>query len=348
MDFALIFLALLAGAALFAIWYGAVVPRGASGPRPAPVRQRAARRLIGLQARLDAAQMDVRALDFVGRSLVLGVGLGLGLALLLGAVMLAPVGLLAGFLFTWSALERERDQRQVRYARLLAQACDVIRNSYSVKPSLQKAIEAAAIYSQTPVKEDFGELLIGYLQGEFEATIERQAERRRSIVFDGVANALLRAERAGAGVTDMLARLATSTRETVAAFEDAIISQTTARSNVQWGTYGPWGVFAVFRVLTLAFSATGAGGAFGGLTTFFSTLSGNLIALAAALITIFTYQHCYRLAQHGLVVRRVRAADALSEPAGAAQMGTERVTAAGGPMRGQRPLGQTARAGGEA
>lgn len=351
MDPLTFLLALLAGAALFAIWCGVVLPRGPAAPRPTSARQRAERRLIGLQARLDAAQMEIRAFDFVRQSLLLGVVLGAGLGLLLGAVVLAPIGILAGFLFTWSRLERERDQRQVRYNKLLAGACDVIRNSYSVKPSLQKALEAAAIYTQSPVKEDFGQLLIGYMQGEFESTLDAVAERRRSIVFDGVANALLRAERAGAGVTDMLNRLALTTRENVAAFEDAVIAQTTARSNVQWGTYGPWGVFAVFRTLTLAFSLTGAGGVFGGLTTFFSTPMGNLIALLAALITIGAYVYCYQLAQRGLVVRRVSGADALPEPSGAAAAGTERasaITSSGAPMRGQRPLGPAFETGGEA
>ena len=57
--------------------------------------------------------------------------------------------------------------------------------------------------------------------------------------------------------------------------------------------------------LSLAFSLTGAGGVFGGLTTFFSTPAGNLIALLAALITVGAYVYCYQLAQRGLVVRRV-------------------------------------------
>lgn len=337
MNLTLTLLAFLAGVAVFAIWYGVVVPRGpAMGQMPA--RDRVVRRLSALQARLDAAQMEISAGAFVRRSLLTGVALGGGLALLFGAPMLILAGLGAGFMFTWRALEADRDRRQVRYARLLAQACDVIRNSYAVKPSLQKALEAAAAYTQPPVQADFGELLIGYLQGEFEATLERIAERRRSIVFDGVANALARAERAGAGVTDMLGRLAQTTRENAAAFEDAIVLQTTARSNVAWGTYGPWGVFAVFRALTLALSLTSAAGAFGGLTTFFSTPAGNLIALAAAIISMVSYLYCHRLAQRGLVTRRASRAPALPAPSGPAQVKTEVLVTPGAPLRGQRPL----------
>jgi hypothetical protein len=110
-------------------------------------------------------------------------------------------------------------------------------------------------------------------------------------------------------------------------------------------------VFAVFRALTLAFSFTGASGAFGGLTTFFSTPAGNLIALLAALITIGAYVYCHRLAQRGLVVRRVSGAAALPEPSGAAQAGTERgsaITSSGAPLRGQRPLGPVYEGGGGA
>lgn len=343
MDPIVILLAALAGLAILAIWFGAVLPPGG---RRAPLRARVDRRLTPLQRRLDAAQMEVKAGDFVRRGTLLGLALGLGLSVLVGAVSLFPVGLVAGYLFAWSALERARDLRLSRYTRLLAQACDVIRNSYSVKPSLQKALEAAAIYCSSPVKEDFGELLIAYMQGDFERAVEALADRRRSIVFDGVANALLRADRAGSGVSDMLARLAISTRENVAAFEDALIAQINARSNVQWGTFGPWGVFAVFRVLSLAFSMTNAGGAFGGMTTFFSTPAGNLIALLAALISLWTYLYCDRLARRGLIVRRVKTADALAATASAAQMRTEANTGTGAPLRGQRPLVETGAGGG--
>lgn len=299
---------------------------------------RVAHRLSRLQARLDAAQMEITAGAYIRRSLMTGAVLGGGLGLLLGAPALIPAGMGAGFALTWTALEAARDRRQVQYARMLAQACDVIRNSYAVKPSLQKALEAAAAYTQPPVQADFGELLIGYLQGEFEAALERMAERRRSIVFDGVANALLRAERAGAGVTDMLGRLAQTTRENAAAFEDAIVLQTTARSNVAWGTYGPWGVFAVFRVLTLALSLTSAAGAFGGLTTFFSSPAGNAMALTAGLISMASYFYCHRLAQRGLVTRRGPRVPALSDPIGPAQAKTEQLATPGAPLRGQRPL----------
>ncbi len=42
-------------------------------------------------------------------ALKLGVPLGIGLWILVGAIVMMPVGILAGFLFTWSKLEQDRD-----------------------------------------------------------------------------------------------------------------------------------------------------------------------------------------------------------------------------------------------
>ena len=55
----------------------------------------------------------------------------------------------------------------------------------------------------------------------------------------------------------MLIRLAESTRQNVAAFDEATTSQLNARSSIQWGTYGPWLIFCIFRVMTTVMSSSG-------------------------------------------------------------------------------------------
>lgn len=301
----LVLLAALAGLTVFALFYMLVTP--AKG-RPASIANfRPTRQLDGIQTRLNKAQIEISAQEYIKKSLTLGVPLALGLFVLIGSLTLVPVGLFAGFLFTWNKLEQERDRKQVKYSKQLASVCDTLRTAYGVNPSLKKAIEAAGEYSLSPIKEDFQEIIVAINQERFIEGLQAVADRRRSIVFDTVATSLIRASEATGEVGDMLQRLAESTRQNTAAFEDAISSQINARSNIQWGTYGPWIVFCVFKGMTtmMAISTSGSANLFGGMTTFFGTPAGNIIALAAALISIFVYRYCNTLSQRGLVVRRV-------------------------------------------
>ena len=132
-------------------------------------------------------------------------------------------------------------------------------------------------------------------------------------MFDGVSTALIRASEATGEVNEMLHRLADSTRQNVAAFEEALSSQINARSSITWGTYGPWMIFAAFKIATLFFAAAlGAANLFGSANAYFSSFQGNLVALGAAGITIFTNRYCNSLSQRGLVVQRLATTEAQS------------------------------------
>lgn len=297
-------LALIAGFSVFVLAYGLAAPRRG---RPGPGRQV---RLQGEPAQrvaawLDARQMGVTIETFFRQSLLLGIPLGVGLALLVGSVLLGLAGVVAGFIITATRLEQARDRRMVQYTKRLASACDMLRTAYGVNPSLKRALESVAQYAQPPVREDFQEILVAASQERFVEGLQAVAERRRSIVFDTVATALVRASEASGEVNDMLVRLAASTRQNVEAYEEAVVSQINARSNIQWGTFGPWLIFAVFRVLTLALSAAITATPFHASVGFFGTPEGNLLALSAAAITLFMYRHAMQVAERGLVVRRI-------------------------------------------
>jgi len=167
-------------------------------------------------------------------------------------------------------------------------------------------LDAVADYSRSPLKEDFQEIQVAAGKERFVQGLQAVADRRRSIVFDSVANSLMRANEATGEVDEMRGRLAESTRRNVAAFEEAISSQINARSNVQWGTYGPWLIFCVFRVLTLLIGFTGGGFIVAPTSTFFASIPGNFVVLIAALVSIWLYRYCLQISQRGLVVRRVK------------------------------------------
>lgn len=259
----------------------------------------------GIQVRLDRAQLDVRADEFILRGTALGGGLALFALAVVGAIALAPLAMAAGFLITWTQLEQRRDQRQTDYNRRMASACDTLRNAYLTTGSLTSAIKAVVDYGQPPVSEDFLYILTAARQGDLRQGLQDVADRRRSIVFDAVGNALLRAEESSGAVSEMLERLAESTRQNVAAFETAITQQITSRSNANWGAFGPWMVFGVFRLLT-----SGLGGDLLAMPEFFSTLTGNVVAAAAGVLTIGLHRWCFRIAQRGLTVSRIETTEA--------------------------------------
>lgn len=296
-------LALMSGVTVFLLFYGIAVPfRGKPKSMTATT---SLPQLAGIQSKLDEAQIDISAKEYVILSLKTAIPLGLGLYILIGAFTLGILGVGAGFLFTWTKLEQDRDKKNILYSKQLASVCDTLRTAYGVNPSLKKAMEAAAEYSQSPLKEDFQEILIGITQDRMVESLQEIADRRRSIVFDTVATSLIRAADATGEVGDMLMRLADSTRENVSAFEDAISSQINARSNIQWGTYGPWLIFAIFKGMTLFMGMGANANVFAGMAGFFSTSVGNVVAAIAAMITILVYRHCIKLSQRGLVVKRV-------------------------------------------
>ncbi len=303
-DFLAVLLAAAAGLAVFMLAYALAAPSRGK-PRAGGRVKLQGPSIRQIASWLDEQQMGVSADVYIRQSLVLGIPLGLGLFFLVGSVLLGFAAVAAGFVIVGTRLEQARDKRQVQYTKQLASACDTIRTAYGVNPSLKRALEAVAQYGQTPIRDDFHEILVAASQERFVEGLQAVAERRRSIVFDTVATALVRASEASGEVNDMLVRLAVSTRQNVDAYEEAVASQINARSSIQWGTFGPWIIFGVFRLLTILMSLSATTSTFTMNSGFFGTLGGNILAMIAFSITLYTYRYSMRVAQRGLVVRRL-------------------------------------------
>ena len=138
-------LGLLAGGSVFALILGL------AGPRARSVRAQRETTLAGIQVRLDRARLGVDAGTYLARSLVWGAGFGALMVLATGAWLTLPAGVVAGFAFVWSRLEDERNERLNRYHKALASAADTIVNSWRVRPSMNRALEAVATYGQPDV-----------------------------------------------------------------------------------------------------------------------------------------------------------------------------------------------------
>jgi Flp pilus assembly protein TadB len=308
-------LTVLAFVAVFTMVFAITMPANPNkSPRKAQKDALKLGQLASIQARLDRAQIEVKAESYVRQSLQLGIPIGIALYVLVGAVVLFVVGVVAGFMFTWSKLEQQRDEKQIGYYKQLASACDIITNAYAVRPSLTRAMNAAGEFSSSPLKEDFQEMIVGLRQGDFEQVVLSIGNRRKSIVFDTVANALLRAKDESGQVKDIMEKLATATRQNVGAFEESVSMQINARSSIRWGTYGPWLILAVFRATSMFLAAgSGTAGPFDAANDFFKTFTGNVLALVAALMSMSLYTYGFKLAQRGLVIRRVESEDDLSK-----------------------------------
>jgi len=284
---------LAAGAVLSAVAAFALRPRRV-------VRAQRETLLPGIQVRLDRAQLGVEAGAYVARSLGWGAAFGLLMALATGAWLVFPAGLAAGFFFVWSRLEDERNERLNRYHKGLASAAQTIVNSWRVKPSMNRALEAVATYGQGDVADDFAEVRRAMRGGvPLAGALQEVADRRQSPVFDALATALIAANEQSGEVSQVLGQQAQSTRRMAVIYEETVDEQRGQRSDVMVGVVGPWVVMALLRVATVFTGGLGYG------TAFFTTLPGQVAAVAAALLTVLAYVHARRTASRGLVVERV-------------------------------------------
>jgi len=289
-----VLLGLLAGGAVFTIF--AVF---AYRPRRM-VRAQRETILPGIQVRLDRAQLGVDAGTYLTRSLAYGAVFGLLMAVATGAWLTFPVGLAGGFVFVWARLEEERNERLNRYHKGLASAAQTIVNSWRIKPSMDRALEAVARYGRGEVATDFEEVRRAVRGGTpLPEALQEVADRRRSPVFDGLATALIVAEEQSGQVSEVLARQAESTRAAAVIYEETVDQQRGQRADVRVGIVGPWVVMGLLRLATMFTGGLGYG------TAFFTTPLGEGAAVLAAGLTVLAYVHSHRTAGRGLIVERV-------------------------------------------
>ncbi len=285
-------------------------------------RQRSVRRvqhtslLEGIQVKLSGAKLEANAGEFLVRGAVIGTLLGLLAVMIVTTWLVFPVFLFGGYVFLWTRLEDKRNQKINQYNKDLAWAMDIILNSWRIRPSMDRALQAVAEYGPgsetlkaarakgtvppTSVAADFDEVVFQTRQGRSLAqALQVVADRRQNLTFDSLATALIVADEQSGEVAQMLQAQAEATREQARAFEEAIAQQRGGRSEIRNGTFGPWAILVLARVMSLI---TGTG-TFG--MDFFHTSTGQMVALMAALFTIGVYTTGMRIASRGLILNRV-------------------------------------------
>ncbi len=285
-------------------------------------RQRSVRRaqptdlLDGIQVRLKQAKLEAKAGEFLSRGALLGGLMGAAGSLIIGTWVVFPVFFLGGYVFLWTRLEDERNQKINQYNKDLAWAMDIILNSWRIRPSMGRALQAVGEYGPgsetlkaartkgtvppTSVAADFDEVVFQTRQGKpLAQSLQTVADRRQNLTFDSLATALIVADEQSGEVAKMLQAQAEATREQAKAFDQAIAQQRGGRTEIRYGTFGPWAILVLARGASMVMGA----GTYD--TEFFHTLTGQIVALASALVTIGVYTAGMWIAARGLVLNRV-------------------------------------------
>jgi Flp pilus assembly protein TadB len=279
--------------------------------------QRAQRQawIDGIQVRLNKAQIEMDAPEFLGQGALRGLLSGAFGALVTSNILVMIPFFIGGYLYYWAQLEDRRNQRINAYHHKLAAAMDIIVNSWAITPTLSGALQAVADYGPGAGEGSQGGPKPGSIASDFDEiwralrtrtplqqALQQVADRRRSPIFDGLATALLVAEEQGSQAGQMLANQANITREQVETFNEALSRQRAARSEILIGAIGAWAILGTVRLVNLI--SPGSAQAMD-IVTFYNTPIGILVSLLSAIGTVVMYVWALHIANRGLILSRV-------------------------------------------
>ena len=166
-----------------------------------------------LQRKLDQADLDITAGEFVKISLISAVVLGVVGYAITRTYTGAAMALLMGPFGYWTYLEGKRDKNRQKYQEGLARATAIIRDSVSAGKGLRQSIEDVARRGPKAVRGDFSDIINQLGVGiTLQEAMEKIRLKRRDPVFDVLTEVLLVHEKYGGRVAAVLERLAESTR----------------------------------------------------------------------------------------------------------------------------------------
>ena len=258
----------------------------------------------GLEVRLQRARLPVAADRFAAEGALVGAGLALLSLLATGSPAALLPMFLCGFAVIWATYEGRRDALAMDYNAGVALAASQISNAWLAQPSLGHAMDAVITYGHPEVARDFEAVRAALGAGKNLAeAFAPVADRRRSPFLDGLAMALISADRATGDIRGLLEGIAESTREQVEIFKDYLVASANARSEVLWAVFAPWGLVLVSRLMSLL---PGGGGMQGGeLEGVFNTPVGAIMLFAAGWITLAGYVAMQRAIRQGIVMDRI-------------------------------------------
>lgn len=184
-----------------------------------------------LQRKLDQADMQLTATEFLRVALLLGFGLGIAAYLLTEIVAAAIVGVIFGIIAYWAYLEDRRETRRRQYQEALAEAVEIMQESVGANNSLAVTLEIAARHCAPVLKEDYEEIAARSRTGsDLVQALRVVADRRRDVMCDRLVEGLIAYQQNGGELMPILRALGDAIRG-LASVRRRIA---TAQSRVRW------------------------------------------------------------------------------------------------------------------
>lgn len=185
-----------------------------------------------LQRKLDQADLDITAAEYLKTSLFLSVIDALVAYISTGAPAAALLGAILGFLGYWTYLEDRRDKRRRAYQEALLEVINILQEGFASMRSLEMAITTVAEHAPDVVRPDFVEIATQMsLQANLEEVLMRVAQRRRDLILDRLVEALIANRRTGG---QQLGPVLAALRESVQALASGRRRVATAQERIRW------------------------------------------------------------------------------------------------------------------
>lgn len=277
--------ALLAAGGVFLAWNGLTMPRTVR------LEKRKGRTVPALQARLDAAELPVTAVEFLTTCAILAAATA-GVALVLGAPALALAGLLIAPAVLWQRYEARRDGFRQEYDQALAEVVQLLREGFSATGALRDALDHAVQNGPEPAAADFREVWRARATGQsLEESFAPVLERRRNPYLQMVAEALTLKASQGGSVGQVLTSLETMIREQVALRREIVAKQAQARLESSIICLAPMAFFVAMKILPWM-RGYEAG--------FYSTGLGQIVLAGAVVFSALAFFLARKMATRGL------------------------------------------------
>ena len=185
-----------------------------------------------LQRKLDQADVEITAMEYLKTSGFLALILGLVAFVLTEAPAAALLGGIVGFFGYWTYLEDRRDKRRRAYQEALLEVINILQEGFASMRSLEMAIATVEEHAPEVVRPDFVEIATQMsLQANLEEVLLRVARRRRDLIFDRLVEALIANRRTGG---QQLGPVLAALRESVQALASGRRRVATAQERIRW------------------------------------------------------------------------------------------------------------------
>ncbi len=187
---------------------------------------------VRLQRKLDQADLQITAAEYLKTSLFLALVLGVVAFILTDAIAAALLGMLLGFFGYWTYLEDRREKRRREYQEALLEVINILQEGFASMRSLEMALATVAEHAPEIARRDFVEIVTQMsLKEHLEEVLMQIAQRRRDLIFDRLVEALIANRRTGG---QQLGPVLSALRESVQALASGRRRVETAQQRIRW------------------------------------------------------------------------------------------------------------------